>query len=462
VTPIDLPSISDRRVTVMGLGLFGGGVGVTRYLVDNGAQVTVTDLRDNHQLAESLEALGDLPVTLVLGEHRDQDFIDADLVVVNPAVVPHSEYLAMARGAGVKLTSEVVLFVAKCAAPVVGVTGSNGKTTTTGIIGAILKAHDPRTLVGGNIGGSLLSRLDEIRPDVPVVLELSSFQLTWLGEAGWSPQIAVVTNLTPNHLDWHGTLESYCDAKRQILAYQTSGDLAVLNAKDERVGRWDTQTKADVVWAGGTPGAAVVDGSIVVDGGGGPAEVLAVEYVPLLGPHNVENTLAAVAATSSLGVPIETIRQAIKSFEPIEHRLETVAIVKGVRYVNDSIATTPEATIMALRSFDAPIVLIAGGYDKKIEFNELGVEIAAKSKALIALGATAEKIARAARMEGMTEDSIHDVSSIESAVELASHLANSGDVALLSPACASYDQFRHFAERGEIFAASVLGLSDST
>jgi len=452
------------RITVMGLGLFGGGVAATRFAVSRGARVTVTDVRTEQGLAESLEALRGLPVRYVLGRHEEADFRQADLVIVNPAVPRDSPYLAVAREAGVPLTTELLLFTERCAGKIIAVSGSNGKTTTTSLIGAIFRAHDQRTVVGGNLGRSLLTEASSIEKGAPVVLEVSSFQLEWLGPAGWYPEIGVLTNISPNHLDRHGTYEAYIAAKRELLVHQPATASAVLNASDERLREMAEGLPGQVFWfdaRGETgQGAWVSDQETVVFSWAGETlPIMPLADIPLLGLHNRENVLAAVAAARIGGVPQEAIAGAVKSFTPVEHRLEFVRELDRVRYYNDSIATTPESAICALRSFEPrQVVLIAGGYDKKLPFTELGREVAARAGGLIVLGTTAEKIAHAAESAGFPPEGIHRVGTLAEAVALARRVAQPGQVVSLSPACASYDQFRNFEERGRLFKALVAQL----
>lgn len=452
------------RVTVMGLGLFGGGVSATRFAVSRGARVTVTDLRAEGQLAESLEVLKGLPVRYVLGRHDEADLREADLVIVNPAVPLTSSYLAVARAAGVPLTTELLLFTERCAGRTIAVSGSNGKTTTTSLVGSIFTAYDPRTVVGGNLGRSLLMEAPSIEPETPVVLEVSSFQLEWLGPAGWYPELGVLTNISPNHLDRHGTYEAYIAAKRELLVHQPVTASAVLNANDEQLRRMAPALPGKVFWFDGTgraePGAWVDDrGTIVFSRSGETIPVMPAREIPLLGPHNRENVLAAVAAAGIWGVPPEIVAGAVRTFKPVEHRLEFVRELEGVRYYNDSIATTPESAICALRSFETgQVILIAGGYDKKVPFDGFGREIAARARALVLLGTTADKIAQAAHRARFPSERVHRVGTLEEAVALARRIARPGHVVVLSPACASYDQFRNFEERGRMFKSLARNL----
>lgn len=448
--------VKGRRVLVMGLGSFGGGVGAVRFLVREGARVTVTDLRSAEELDASVRALDGLPVIFKLGGHDEADFRAADVVVANPAVPRSSRFLKAAEDADVPITTEICLFVSRCRAPVIGVTGSSGKTTTTSLIGQMLRRVDGRVRVGGNIGRSLLDEVDEMAPDVPVVLELSSFQLDRLGELPWSPHIAVVTNFAPNHIDVHGSLSAYKAAKQQIVLHQKPGDWAVVNADDAEVGHW---VKAGQRVGFGLVAQAEVrvrDGAIGHLIGGVERAVCPVVDLRLPGRHNLSNALAAVGAAVIWGVPERDIAEVLRSFTGVPHRLEKVAEINGVTYVNDSIATSPDRTRVALEAFEGGIVLIAGGYDKGIAFDELGPMIGQRVAHLIALGATAEAIAMAVPDGAAT--AIHRVLDLAEAVALAAQLAQSGDVVLLSPASASYDQFRNFEDRGERFRALVTSM----
>ncbi len=493
---------TNKRVTLMGLGLFGGGVGAARFLIRQGASVTVTDLRSEQVLAESVEALKGLPIAFRLGEHREADFREADVVVVSPAVPKESPFLQMAREAGTTVVARDNLIFQWCPAPILGVTGSNGKTTTVSLIGAMFRCIHPETIVGGNIGGSVLDRIEKIHADTPVILELSSFQLEDLQKIGMSPHVAVVTNLSPNHLDRHGTFEEYVRAKKGIIRHQRADDVAILNYDDTTVRAWAEACPGKVVFFSVREplreGVFVQDGRIVVrlnstpfvprrplrtqrntqeqkrtsDACKGSAlsacsavrsfqeeaeEICGAEELILPGRHNIENALAATAAAWIGGVGKTEIAGVLRSFEGVAHRLEFVREIQGVRYYNDSIATTPESVIAALDSFEGGIVLIAGGSDKGISFDYLAGEIVRKAKAVILIGTTGSKIAALvkARRGSKALPSVTLRDSLKEAVEQAKTLAQSGDVVLLSPACASYDMFRNFEDRGNRFKALV-------
>ncbi len=428
--------LSDKRVTVMGLGRFGGGLGVTRWLVGQGARVTVSDQAEAEELAEPLAELAGLDVTLHLGGHDEADFTETDLVVANPAVPFDSPYLQAARAAGVELTTEINLFLARCAAPVVGITGSVGKSTTTAMTGAILSA-DRHTHVGGNIGVSLLENLPDIKPDHVVVLELSSFQLTYLPLLGQSPHVAVVTNLYPNHLDRHANLAEYADAKKNIFRFQGFDDVLIINRLDAELASW----------AGQAPGRT--DTFSVTDE---PFDL----NVP--GWHNQANAQAAWSVARQFGVSRAVAAEALLTFTPLPHRLQLVAEIDGVRYFNDSKCTTPEGAIVALEAFASrSVVIIVGGYDKKVDFGGLCAALSGRAKAVIATGQTGETIARgveSARSDIRTPTVIRAFE-FAAAVAAARAAASPGDVVLLSPACASFDQFRNYEQRGETFMRFV-------
>jgi len=456
----NVDSLKNRNVLVMGLGLFGGGVGATRFLVGQGARVTVTDLRSAEDLHASVQALAGLPVTYKLGGHDLEDFTCADLVVANPAVPRSSPFLLAAEEAGVPITTEICLFVTHCPAKIIGVTGSSGKTTTTTLIGDMLKRVDARTLVGGNLGKSLLDALPHITPDLPVVLELSSFQLDRLGDLPWSPHIAVVTNFAPNHIDVHGSLDAYRLAKQNIVKYQSHDDWAILNGGDAEVISWPGSGRRLIFDFCNHKGDQVFvrDNKIWCVFKGKEREICNVSDLQLPGQHNLANALAAVAAAMVWGVPDDDIQAVLKSFKGVPHRLEFVREVGGVRSLNDSIATSPDRTKVALEAVSSDCVLIAGGYDKKIAFELLGTPIAQQVRHLLLMGETAQKIASVVPNDATTE--IHFVANLKDAVALAHNISVPGQTVLLSPASASYDQFLNFEKRGEAFKALVAQIKD--
>lgn len=456
-----------QRVTVMGLGTFGGGVGLTRYLVQQGAHVTVTDLQPAEALADSLAALRGLPLRLVLGRHDMRDFTETDTVFVNPAVPCTSPYVQAAQAHHVPLDSEINLFVRQCRGTIIGLTGSVGKTTTTSLLGSILHLHDARTLVGGNIGGSLLDRLPDITPETYVVLELSSFQLEHLDWLHYSPPLAIVLNLTPNHLDRHGTMAAYQTAKEVILAHQTPADMAVLN--------WDDPTVRLMAACGQgqrlyysveepLDNGVSRQGTALVLAQGGVRTVLCDQAdLQLRGAHNFGNAAAAAAAATTLGVAPSTIAQGLRRFQALPHRLELVATKHGVAYYNDSKATTPVSTMRALHAFTQPLILLAGGYDKGTPFDELGQVIHTKARVALVYGKTAPQLALAIEQAAAAQPDhpaplVRQLPDLAVALHQAADLAQPGEVVLLSPACASYDQYQHYEARGEHFRTLVQTL----
>lgn len=458
------------RVTIMGLGSFGGGAGLAHYLASQGATVTVTDLQPESALQDSLIALADLPIRFVLGEHRESDFSETDVVFVNPAVPLSSPYLEIARQHQIPLDSEINLFVRECRGQVIGITGSVGKSTTTSFLGCILQAHDPRTLVGGNIGGSLLPHLSSIEPDTPVVLELSSFQLDHLAWQRYSPPIAIVLNLTPNHLDRHGTMAAYQQAKETILAYQTPSDIAILNWDDPIVrsmadcgqgSKWFYSMEEQL-----DTGFSRQDEAVIYRTAGQSKVLFQRSDLTIQGTHNLGNAAAAAAAARQLGVPATTIAQGLSAFKGLPHRLEWVATKNGVHYYNDSKATTPLATMRAIEAFDHPPLLLAGGYDKNTPFDELAHLMQQRVKTAIIYGATAPKLLAALKATGGSGQNVASLeiiscADLEAALQHAVALSEPRDVILLSPACASYDQFPHYEARGDFFRDHVQALPDS-
>ena len=453
-----------KKVLVMGLGLFGGGLGVTRFLVREGARVTVTDLRSEEDLRESVEALKGLPVSLKLGGHDEADFLAADLIVANPAVPRHSEYLSLAERAGIPVTTEINLFFERCRGRIMGVTGSSGKTTTTLLAGEILRKVYPETRVGGNLGRPLIEEVDGIPPDAPVVLELSSFQLDRLGDLGRSPNLAVVTNFAPNHLDIHGSLGAYKKAKQGILLHQREDDGAVLNADDPEVWTWACLCAGQVhgfsVEGEVERGAFLRDSTIFGRKGERTTPVCPAGDLVLPGRHNIANALSATAAVQAWGVGEGPIAHVLRTFRGARHRLELIAEVNGVRYINDSIATTPDRTVAALHAYATPILLIAGGYDKGLSYEDLVQVVVSKVRHLFLLGPTADRITSALEKRGEADLQVHRSADLSEAVQESACLARPGEIVLLSPASASYDAFRNFQERGDHFVTLVKQLQN--
>jgi UDP-N-acetylmuramoylalanine--D-glutamate ligase len=428
-------SFRNQRITVVGLGRFGGGIEVSRWLATQAAKVLVTDRERAEKLDESVKKLEGLPIEFRLGEHRKEDFTSADLVVTSPAVPPHNEFLQAAREAGVPVTTEIRLFVERCPCPILGVTGTKGKSTTTAMLGEMLRTRFT-TWVGGNIGGSLLDRLPQMKPDDRIVLELSSYMLEHLRPMRWSPHVSVVTMISQDHVEWHRTFEAYVDAKKNIVRFQRPGDTAVLSETDLLAKEFAAETKANVVLYG-TKGRE-------------PFELL------LIGAHNQLNAQAAFAAASALGVTREAASGALRSFRGLPHRLQLVCERDGVKYVNDSIATIPEAAIAACEAFPpGRVIQIVGGYDKHLDMTAMCEALARRCKAVLTIGQLGPQLAKQFRAAPVRAAEVRECGTLDSAVAVARQLATGGDVVLLSTGCASYDQFVNFESRGDAFAKLV-------
>ncbi|MBI5865814.1 MAG: UDP-N-acetylmuramoyl-L-alanine--D-glutamate ligase [Planctomycetes bacterium] len=452
-------SLHGRRVIVMGLGRFEGGVGVTRWLAEQGASVVVTDREPAEKLAASVEQVRSLPnVTLRLGGHVESDFTAADLVVVNPAVPPNSPYLKAAIAAGVPFTTEINLFVSRCPAAIVGITGSVGKSTTTAMIGHVLEHALPnrRTYVGGNLGKSLLDRLPEIGSGDIVVLELSSFQLERTPLVRWSPHVAVLTNITPNHLDWHGGFAAYAAAKLNIVRFQDpSRDRIIIHDTPDLREKFD-HLFGDLsgLWRYGIKDRTAVarrQSTAAVDCDD-ERQSWPDTRLDLPGAHNLENAAAALTVAHVLGVAPDAAKAALAGFPGLPHRLQRVAVRDGVTYYNDSKSTTPEAAVTAMHAIDAPLIMILGGYDKGSDLSPAARLAAKRAKFAACLGKTGPTIAETIQREGGRAE-LFDT--FEAAVAACRREARAGDVVLLSPACASWGMFEDYRQRGEAFTRLV-------
>ncbi len=509
---------TDKKVLIMGLGRFGGGVDVAEFAARAGAKVIVTDLAPAAQLSDSIDKLEEFPdIEFHLGSHDPADFKQADIIIANPAVPCDNEFLELARRNNKFVTSQINIFFELCSAQIIGITGANGKSTTAALTDHLLRsASDERRAtsderkqktedrsrassiehrassyenvwLSGNIGNQpLLTILDKIKADDLVVLELSSFQLEQLAEIQKAPKVALLTNLTPNHLDRYGTFANYCAAKENIFKFQVRRvgfsppnktwwgkphptenrpAVSIFNAEDKIAAEWFEKYSKDT-------------GRICIKFSTSDVSKEIRDSFTLPGRANLSNLAAAIAIAKYLGIDDDSIRNSLPAFKPLPHRLELIGRINGVSWYNDSIATTPQSAIAALDAFDQPKIIIAGGYDKNLPFDELGQKIAANAKAAILIGQTAPKIASAIHNAKMSlrgaerrsnlnqRDTRHEiqetrveiVDSLTKAVQLAARLAVSGDVVLLSPACASYDMFDNFQHRGQEFIRHVRAL----
>jgi UDP-N-acetylmuramoylalanine--D-glutamate ligase len=451
---------------VVVVGLARQGKAVARHFLDRGASVVITDLRSADELAPAMEELAGSPVEFVLGGHPAELAAGADLLCLSGGVPADLPLAQQARRRGISITNDSQLFLEACPSRTIGITGSAGKTTTTALLGEM--AHrwaidaGRQAWVGGNIGRPLLSDLDRIGKDDLVVMELSSFQLELMT---LSPSIAVVLNLTPNHLDRHRTMDAYRAAKVRILEFQTSNDVAVLGAEDE--GAWSLRDQVRGRLMGfarrlpsGLDGAELAGEDIVVRRSGVIQTVGPRAAIRLRGEHNLLNVLAACAAAAAADLPEATMAEAIAAFEGVPHRLTFIRRVGGADWYNDSIATTPERSLASLRSFEEPVVLLAGGRDKDLDWREFATVVRARVDHLVLFGEATDKIAAAVgRLDaGDRLQTIDRSTDLRGAVELAARRAAEGDVVLLAPGGTSFDEFRDFAERGERFEAWVRAL----
>ncbi|MBS1816255.1 MAG: UDP-N-acetylmuramoyl-L-alanine--D-glutamate ligase [Acidobacteria bacterium] len=448
--------LKGKRVLVVGMGK--SGLAAARFLHGRGAVVTISDSRPATVLSAEIEAMLEAGVAVETGGHGLLTFRRQDLLVVSPGVPVDTPELQQTQAFGVPIIGEVELASQFLRGKVLGITGSNGKTTTTTLLGEILKHGGLAAQVGGNIGLPVVEMIDGITDDGWSVLELSSFQLETIDT--FAPKIAVVLNITPDHLDRHGTFENYAAAKTRITENQTADDFLVLNAEDKPTQMVAAKTRAQIYWF--SPRRPIKQGAFVhgesilfLPCEGGKAEpVMPVSEIPLVGVHNVENVLAAVCAARLAGVSAEKIREAVRAFKAVDHRLQFVAEINGVKYYNDSKATNVDATAKALAAFDGNVRLILGGKDKGSDYTLLADLLKSRVACVYTIGAAAEKIE--SQLNGMVP--IQSAKTLDAAVQRASADASAGDVVLLAPACASFDQFTSYEHRGRTFVALVRAM----
>lgn len=459
---LDRDSLAGKRVTVLGLGI--EGVDLVRFLVAHGAEVTASDAKTADRLRTALERLEGLPVRYSLGANRPEDVAAAECLFVSQSVPLDIPAVQEARRRGIPISSMTRLFMELCPVPIVGITGSSGKTTTTSLVGAMFAAAGRPHVVGGNIGVGLLDLLDRITPEMTVVLELSHTQLQLTDR---SPHVACVLNVTPNHLD-RFSWDEYRGLKRNILAYQTTDDVAVLNRDDAESAAMASVAKGAVHWFSARgdvegDGAFVRDGVVTVRRRGVEEPVVPVNAIPLRGEHNVANVVAAAAVGAACRLPADAMERGVRMFQPVPHRLEFVAEIDGVEYYNDSIATTPERTRAGMRSFDEPLVLLLGGREKHLPLDDLVRDALERCHAVILFGEAAPLLEAAfeagvAHVPYEARPAIRRVTTLEEAVEAARAEAARGDVVLLSPACTSFDAYENFEQRGDHFRRLVRAM----
>jgi UDP-N-acetylmuramoylalanine--D-glutamate ligase len=447
--------LNNKRVLVVGLGK--SGVASALFLKSRGARVTVSDSKPQEQFGDEIPTLLDHGVAVETGGHGERTFQGQDLIVVSPGVPVDAPPLVQARALGETVIGEIELAAQFFPGPIIAITGSNGKTTTTTLAGEIVAAGGHSTVVGGNIGTPAISLVAGATPQTVAVLEVSSFQLETIQT--FRAKIAVVLNVTPDHLDRHRTFAAYADAKARIFENQQGDDFAVLNGDDPTCRALAARTRAKVFWFSRIKevqqGAYAQNGRIFVRDPGGQREIMLLSEIPLKGAHNVENVLAAACVGSLMGCSPERIRQAIRNFKAVEHRLEYVATIGGVDYYNDSKATNVDATIKAIESFPANIHLILGGKDKGSDYSVLNDLLRERVKRVYTIGAAAGKI----ESQILETIPVFHAETLDLAIKRAASQASAGDVVLLAPACASFDQFNNYEQRGRVFKEVVRELS---
>ena len=450
--------LKNKKVLVVGLGK--SGLSAALFLRRRGAQVTVSDVRSAEQLAKEIPALIEAGIMVESGGHGLLTFRRQDMIVVSPGVPLNTPELVQAKNLGLPVIGELELAARFLQGKMLAVTGSNGKTTTTTLLGEILSSAGLPTLVGGNIGLPVVELIDPSTPDSWSVLEVSSFQLETTVE--FHPAIAVILNITPDHLDRHGSFESYAAAKERIFAAQTPEDCLVLNADNVRAAQSAARSAARVylfsVEHAVAQGAWLDSGEVVYRAAPDAQTewIMPLKGITLKGAHNIENVLAAVVAARLAGVSAEAIRRAVESFQAVEHRLEFVATRHGVQYYNDSKATNVDATAKAIAAFSGGIHLILGGKDKGSDYTELSDLLRERVAAVYTIGAAAAKIE--SHLRGVI--SLHSCETLEKAIRVAADAARSGEVVLLAPACSSFDQFENYEQRGRVFKQLVKELRD--
>ncbi|KKS65259.1 MAG: UDP-N-acetylmuramoylalanine-D-glutamate ligase, UDP-N-acetylmuramoylalanine-D-glutamate ligase [Parcubacteria group bacterium GW2011_GWC1_43_12] len=482
---MNLEDLKDKKVTVMGIGLHGGGLGVVKFFAKQGAKVLATDLRKEKELKESLEKIKDLPVELVLGEHRTKDFEETDLVIKNPAVPEKSEFLEIARKRNIPIDSDIGIFLELCPAPIIGVTGTKGKSTTSSILAHLLKKKYHNVILAGNIRTSVLEKLPEINKDSVVVLELSSWQLADAKSHKKSPHVSVITNVFPDHQDRYSSYNEYVEDKKLIFRFQDEKDFLFLNYGEQNLQEMAGEAKSKVYFYSPNGDELLMEdwpphlrqapriGAYArgekIYFGANKEEICALSDIKIPGRHVLNNALAAISVAKLFDVPSQDIKSALAEFPGLEGRLQLVAEKRGVKYYNDTTATNPDAAIAAISAFEQKeelepnLILIAGGADKDLEFEEMAKKINQSCKAAILLDGTAtEKLEQKIR-ENLSsgrkkELIIKKTDDINEAVLISRDFSTKGDIVLLSPGAASFGLFRHSYERGEKFMEVVKNL----
>lgn len=440
------------------IGMAKSGMAAAKVLAKLGAHVVIADQKGADELQENIQQLRSWAVAAHPGGYPEITKEAFDLVVTSPGVPANAEPLQKALAQGIPIWSEMELAYRLAQGSMVAITGTNGKTTTTALVGQMFQDAGRPVVVGGNIGEPLVEKALETTADHVLVAEVSSFQLEWVHR--FHPRVAVITNITPDHLDRHGTLENYAQVKARIFANQTGQDFTILNYDDPLLRQLAEKCPGQVLFFSRRhsleEGITSEQNQIVVKHKGKVYPVCSVAELKIPGAHNLENAMAAVGAGWAMGLTPQELHYTLRTFPGVPHRLERVAEIDGVTYINDSKGTNPDAAIKALEAFDRPLVLIAGGSSKGSDFGELARKIKERVKYLVVLGQTAEEISKAVQAVGFT--AVLRAGSLQEAVELARKAAEPGDIVLLSPACASFDMFRNYEHRGEVFKEIVKNL----
>jgi UDP-N-acetylmuramoylalanine--D-glutamate ligase len=465
---MNISDLKGKKITVMGLGFHGGGVGTARFLCESGARVTVTDMKSQEELTCSISKLKGLKnIRYVLSQHRTEDFAKADMVVKTPGAPWNNKYIQLAISNKIPVEVDSSLFFKLCRNKIIGVTGTKGKTTTASLIAEILKAGGKNVVQVGIGQISVLDKLKELKKDSIVVFELSSWRASALERVGLSPWIGVMTNIYRDHMNYYKTLEAYIKDKKCVYLNQKKDDFCIVNHDDIALSALESEIKSQLVRVSTKEklrerGVYQNDGIIYLNDGIEEKVVIKDSEISLRGKHNISNVLLSIAATYVAGIKIPTIRKVVSGFKGVVHRLELVREIRGVRYYNDTAATMPEAAISGLNSFDSPVILICGGADKNLDMAEFGKEIVRKAKGVVFFkGMGTDKIIHSIK-DNLNESDLDRkfkiVETMEKAVELAKREAEAGDVVLLSPGAASFGIFKNEFDRGDTFRVVVNGL----
>ena len=450
-------NLRGKRVLVMGLGLQGSGMAAARYAAQQGAIVRVTDMKPAKVLAPSVTALQGLPIEFILGEHRDEDFLWADVVIRNPGVPRNSRYLLLAQEHGARIEMEIALFFMACPGRIIGITGTRGKTTTANLIYEILRASGAPTTLGGNVAGvETLSLLPSISSETQVVLELSSWQLEGLAPHTISPAVAVMTNVYPDHLDTYSSMEEYAQAKANIFRYQMDSGIGIFNYDNSWTRRFGEEAPGQVWFTSLERQGSFARGSMEV-------QPFIFTETPLAGQHNLENILLATTTARLLGVGDDVITDTVRRFEGVPHRLALVRVHNGVRFINDSASTTPVAGQVGIEAFSEPIVLVAGGNTKHLPLERWPERIVQRCRDVILLAGSGTDellpaIEQEVRRQGIDNPVRGVYDNFRQAMDAAIALTHAGDVLLFSPGFTSFGMFLNEFDRGDKFVEYVRDL----